>query len=368
MPSTYNLPRTTNLWNQEDINLYNKLPFYLANLEAKYYPIWHVWDKFFGTMKWEQNMGTVMKGVRAEPTPIGRATFFPNPITSAPNKDVMEVRELSEQAIVYRHLYESPYFNFNPSFQDFRKNQIGFAMKDLTNQIACANNIFIRTYVLQYAPAVFISGKPITNNGDGFDGAELVNAPTGVGDINGLTVKSTAWLQQAAAYVGSNLGNLGYKVIKKVCQVLKQDIQAPYFEGQGNMPADNETMKGKYVLIGGDEALEFLSFDPFILANRELSLDILTKEFDGSIGSHLVWKSERFPLRMGADGSFPYPQTFEANPAAYNVGMTVPNPAYVTAPLEWAFLVAADAFRSITIGAPPKEFAGGTMSGRRASI
>lgn len=364
MPSTYDLPRTQGLWNEQDINLYNKLPFYLANLEAKYYPLWHVWNKFFGTIQWQQNMGTTLKGVRAEPTPIGRAVFFPQPITSAPNKDVFSVREMTEQAVVYRHLYESPYFNFNPSFADFRKNQIKFAMEDITRQIACANDMFQRTQVFYLSPNVYISGKPSTSNGDGFDGDELVQAPIALGNQadDVAASKNQNWKQQAVAYVGNNLGNLSFKVVKKVITIMEQDLQAPAFEAMANMPKPNETIKGKYVLIASNEVMEYLSFDDFILANRPLMMNLLNDEFGGSIGNKCVWKSERFPLRIAADGTFPVAQTYETNPNAFNYGETVPNPAYVNAPFEVAFMCAADAYRSINVGAPPKEFGSGTMT------
>jgi len=362
MPSTYNLPRTTNLWSQQDIELYNKLPYFLANLEAKYYPRWHVWDKFFGAIKWQPNMGNILKGVRAEPTPVGRQEHIPNNITEAPLKDTHAVRETSEQARVKRHLYESEQFNFNPSFADFRKNQIDFAMKDLTMQVAVGNDFFVRAAVFHKSPNVFISGKGNVAAG-AFSGAELVSAPSGDPNTTAAnSAKNTAWLQEAVSYVGNNLGNLSFKVAKKVKSILAEDIQAPYWEGGANMPKPNEVLKGKYCIIGSNEAFEYYSFDEFVLANRLLNQDLLTDEFSGVIGTHIVHKSERFPLRIAADGTLPAPQTYEGNSAAYNYGETVPNPAYVNAPFEVAFMCAADAYRSINVGAPPSEFASGSMT------
>lgn len=362
MPSTYNLPRTQGEWNQQDIELYNKLPFYLANLEAKYYPMWHVWDKFFGTMKWQANMGNILKGVRAEPTPVGRQEHIPNNINEAPLKDVHAVRETTEQARIKRHLYESEQFNFNPSFADFRRDQIGFNMKDLTRQIAVANDFFIRAAVFHKSPNVFISGKASVGSG-AFAGAELVSAPSGDPNTTAAnSAKNTAWLQEAVSYVGNGLGNCSFKVVKKVKSIMAEDIQAPYWEGSQNMPKPNEVLKGKYCFIGSNEAFEYFSFDEFILANRMLNQDLQTDEFSGAIGSHIVWKSERFPLRIASDGTLPAPQTLEGNSNAYNYGETLPNPAYVNAPFEVGFLVAADAYRSLTVGAPPAEFAGGKMT------
>jgi len=370
MPASYNLPRTTGLWNQQDINLYNKLPYYLALLEAKYYPVWHVWDKLFGYFNWEQNMGNILRGVRAEPTPVVGQEHIPNNITEQPLKDVHEVRETSEDARVKRHLYESAQFNFNPSFADFRTNQIKFAMENLTKHIAIKNDFFIRGNVFQKSPFVFISGKAPNSGSPAFQsGSELVNAPTGEQNSTAANApKNTAWLQEAVSLVGNSLGNCSYKVVKKVKTIMAEDFQAPAFEGQGNMPQANEVLKGKYCFIGSNEAFEYMSFDEHILANRMLNTDLLTSEFSGAIGSHIVWKSERFPLRIAADGTFPAPQIWQGAENVYNFGETLPNPSYVNAPFEVAFMIAADAYRSIKVGAPPKEFAKGVTSEKFAAL
>ena len=128
-----------------------------------------------------------------------------------------------------RHNYESAYFGFVPSFQDFRKNQIGHNMKNLTQHVSLANDFFIRSHVFHRSPAVFISGKPVTGSG-AFAGNEVVSAPTGDGSEDGSTAKTTAWLQEAAAQVGNNLGNLGFKTLKKLVTIMREDFQVPFFE------------------------------------------------------------------------------------------------------------------------------------------
>ncbi len=367
MPSKYNLTRTELQFDQQNIDAFQKLQYYLASLEAKYYPEWMVWQKFFGTVKWQPNMGNTMRGVRVEPTPRGRVMFHPNNITELPKKDVFTQLEVTEEARIKRHNYESQQFNFNPSFADFRKNQIKSAMTDIAGQVSFGNDVFVRTAVFERSPYVFISGKAISANNDGFDGAELVSAPVGEGnDANtAANSKNTTWLQKAISYVGNAPGNCGYKVVKKLVTIMSEDIQAPCFEGMANMPKPNEVIKGKYVLIGSNEAFEYLSFDPFILDNRPIQMNILNEEFSGQIGSKLVWKSERFPIRIAADGSLPVPQIVEGNENAYNYGETVPNPDYVNAPFEVAHICGAEAYKSIAVGAPPKEFASGTMSSEK---
>jgi hypothetical protein len=347
----------------QDIEQYNRLPYYLALIEATYMPKWTVWDKLFGKQKWEPNMGDILKAVIAEPTPVQAAMFFPNDITTTPKKDVFTVMERTESARVKRHLYESPYFSFLPSFRDFRQNQIQFAAKDITQQIALKNDMFIRSAIFHRSPFVFISGRTGGDDLQSAVGDELVNAPVGDGSDDGSSGKTTAWLQEACTAVGSSAdtGYLSYKVIRKVKTILCEDMQAPPFSGIVNTPADNETIKGKWVLITSNEAFEALSFDNFILQNRPLMMNLINDEFSGVIGSHIAVKIERFPIRIKADGTIPGPQTCVTNPESPEYGMTIPNPDYVNAPFEVAFMVGADAYKSIAVGPPPKEFVSKSM-------
>lgn len=365
MPSTYDLPRASEAYSEQDQNLYQKLPYHLASMTSKIMPKWHIWDKLYGKRTWQQNQGTTLRTVNAEPSPIGRQQFFPNAITALPNRDVHETRERTEEAVIYRHNYESKYISFLGSFQDFRRNQIPFALKDLAMQITTANDMFVRTHVFHKVPHVLISGKGVTGAADGFDGDDFVAAPSGIGNAAGTTAKTTAWIQQALSYVGNNLGNLSYKLVKKAASIMNEDLQVPAFEGMQNMPKPNEQIKGKFVLIGSNEALEFMEFDEYVQSYQQNNVRIEDAEFSGKIGNKIVYKSERFPLRIANDGTFPAPQVVEGNADNYNYGETVPNPDYINAPYEVAFLQGAGAFESIAVGPPPSEFASGKMSSKK---
>lgn len=360
MPVSYDMPRASSMWNVSDVSLYQKLPYYLAALNAKYFPTWNTWNKLFGKTQWEPNMGTTMRGVRPEPTPVGRQVFYPNPITSAPKKDVAEVREMTAEGIVYRHLFESPYFHFLPSFQDFRRDQVSFAMKDLAQQIMVANDMFIRSYIFQRAPRIFISGAS----------SEYQEAPivtnTATDDTNG---KTTNYLLSAINQVGSQKGNLSLKACFKALCIIREDEQAPAWEGMSNTPKDNEVIKGRYVMVGSNEAFAAFTFDDHMLQYKKLDLDIINDEFSGLLFGALAYKTERFPLRIAADGTLPVPQIWVNGTAAgassstpFNYGETVPNPDYVNAPFEVAWIMGAEPYRTIAVGAPPKEFASGRMS------
>ena len=358
MPVAYNLPAPNQAWTQQEVDRYNKLPFYLALQQAKYFPKWQVWNKLLETTPWQPNMGTTMKGVILEPSPIQRTFFSPNPLTSAAKKDIISQYERTNSAVLYHHKFESPQFNFLPSYQDFRRKQIQAAQQDINNQIVCADDFFARGIIFHGSPYMFISGKGRDSNG----ALELVSAPVGLpNDDATLAGKTTNYMQQMVALVGNNRGNLSFKTINKAYQVLSNDIGAPAFEGMQNTPKDNEVIKGNYVIVGGKEAFENLKFDEHILTYKPLMTNLINDEFSGQIGN-VVYKTERFPIRVAADGTFPFPQRYEANADAYNAYETVPNPDWVNAPFEIAHIMGAGSWDKITVGPPPSEFASGKIS------
>lgn len=359
MPTSYNIPAGSQLWNQQEIDRYNKLPFYLALQEAKYYPQWCFWNKLIGTTPWQPNMGNTMKGVIVEPSPIGRSFFSPAALTSPAKKDIISQLERTNSAILYHHKFESPQFNFMPSFADFRKKQIQTAQKDLMQQVTTADDIFARGYVFHQSPYVFISGKAKDADGQ----FEVVSAPRGLPTDDGTGGKSTAWLQFACSLIGNNRGNLSLKVINKCLQVMSNDQQIPAFEGMVNTPKDNETIKGNYVMIGSNEAYAMLTFDDHVLSYKPLDMNVLNDEFSGKLFGRVVYKSERFPIRIAADGTCPPPQIYVGGDAnAFNLNETIPNPDWVNAPFEVAHILGAGSYDKIQSGPPPAEFAGGKIS------
>jgi hypothetical protein len=359
MPSQYNLPITQAPWSEQDVNLYNKLPFYLALQQAKHFPEWATYNKLLGTTPWQPNQGTTMKGVIVEPTPIGRQFIYPNPITQQAKKDVFTQLERTNEAVIYRHKFESQQFNFLPSFQDFRKKQIKTAQADIDRQIIWADDVFARTTMFDLSPYMFISGKAIDANGD----FEVIPAPSMLSNDDRTIGKSTAFMQYACSLVGNNKGNLSLKVMNKLLSIMREDIQAPAWEGMVNTVKDNETIKGRYVIVGSDEAFSQLTFDEHILNFKPLNMNLLNDEFSGVLFDRLAYKVERFPLRVAADGTFPVPQLYVGGDSgAYNLYETVPNPDYVNAPFEIAFIMGANPYDKINVGPPPAEFAGGRIS------
>jgi len=371
MPAYYDQPAIFNTVSAEDANRFQKLPFYLVKNEVKQFPRWNVFDQLFGTIDWEQNEGNVMRGVTPQRSPVGRAMFFPQPITTIPNKDVYQVTESIEQAIVYMHRFESFQFNFIPSFNSFWKGYIQFADKDIVEKIAIANNQFIETMLWSNAPNVYVAGSGLVT------GCPINQMNSANSTVPGS--KTTAWL--IATTVGSNQqpgvqNNLRLRDVERATINLQEDMAAPPFEGARNMPKDNEGLKGKYVLITSTEAWFNFKYDPDVNQLKSINLDLLFEDFHGLLHGVTTVKFHRYPMRYNVvdvtdpGGNVLYAAGTPIAPEIYDDtdGKWKPNPYWTslaTAPYEIAWMLGADTAKTIKVGPPPKEFSSTSMSAEK---
>lgn len=340
-------------WTEQDTSLYNKLDFYLAKMQADRRREWTTWRRFLGKTRWSPNMGDTMRSVTKSPSPHLRQFAFPNPMSSAPKKDVIDIRERKTDELVYRHRFESLVMSFLPSFRDFLVH-VDDHSKDIMEKQERFEDLFYRGRIFHNSPNVWISNRAA---------GELVGAPQGNGNDAGTNGKSTAWNQAMIGQLG-NPGYLSFEQLNKALTVLENDIRVPAFSG--SQPKDNVGMAEKFVLICSTEAFNQFTFDPWLLNNKNCALDIVNDRFKGSIFGRITAIMEDMPLRMKEDGTFTQPETRETNPGAENVGETIPNPDYTglgneDSPYEWAFLVGAQGYEVIDVGPPPAAFSGSGM-------
>lgn len=337
-------------WTEQDVNLYNTLPFYLVKQQIEYRKRWAIWAKLTGDVSWQPNMGSIMRGVRKEPSPHLRQMAFPNTVDQAPKKDLFQVREVKNEAQVRRHRFESQYMTFLPSFRDFMKDHVARCAQDINEKQVRFNDIFIRGYIFHQSPFVMFPDKI---------GGQFDAAPMGDGNDAGTSGKSTDYLIDLMGKIGDP-GNLSLKAIHLALNYLEQDQRVAPFSG-GGQPGDDSTPSDKFCLVMSTEAWNQFIMDPFLLDNRAIDLNIITNGFKGNLFGRVTCKLEDLPIRIAADGTFPAPETIEMNPAAVNFGETVPNPLYTGADFEVAFLVGAEGYDSIKVGPAPKDFSGTGM-------
>ena len=335
-------------WSEQDINQYNRLPYFFAKYSVEIRKTWPTWSKLGGKIKWQPNQGDVMRLVRKVPSPNLRQFAYPVPLTSLPTKDTFQVQETTVDLQPLQKLFESQVFNYLPNFRDFMGDAIAPTMKDMEEKIMRYEDVFLRSQVFHQSPNVWLA--------DG--GAnEVQAAPVGTDATNG---KTDAWVASKLPLIG-NPGNLTINTVARVVGFAENDQRIPVFSGP-NTAKDDVGYSGKYVLVLSGEAYTQFTFDQYTLSNRPLDYDILNGLFKGSLFGRVTSKLEDMPIRiaLAQDGtiSYPAPETIEQNPAAYNYRETIPNPAYVAAQFEVAFLVGAEGFKALEVGPPPAPFAG----------
>lgn len=377
MPIFYNLPGQFSPAVIQANNLFAQLPFYLVHNEIPQYANWNEFDQLYGSIPWQENMGSVMEAVTPQRTPVGRSFFFPNAITTAANKDIYQVTESNEQAVLYRHKYGSYVFNFIPSFQVFWDKYIKFNSDDIIKQIALSNNQFIETQMWFNANYVYLCGTGLVGG-----------APTAMGNstYNAAGSKTAAWLIAVTQGTGGNGGaiqNLRLRDIYRAIMNLQDDLGAPSFNGVMNMPKDNEGLKGRYALFCGSEDFFNFTFDPDVNGIngvqgqlKSVNLDLLFNDFKGSLFGTVTCKIKKYPVRyntvnitdnagniLWAAGNPIDPEIFDPTDQKWK-----PNPYYtslVSAPNSIAWLLGDYFCKTIKVGPPPKEFAQKNMTGEK---
>jgi len=142
------------------------------------------------------------------------------------------------------------------------------------------------------------------------------------------------------------------------------------WDGVPASPGENETMKGKWLLVGESTIYDGLAFDSHVLNFKDYAMNLINSMFRGVISGNISFMEERYPLLFNVDSSgnvtFPEPEIEEALGETYPNGNTngyetVPNPDYVNAAYGIAFWMGYQPYETIKVGPPPGEFASGTI-------
>ena len=381
---------------------FKSLSYYLAKNEVALYPKWNVYDTLYGSIKWQPNMGSTLTGTTPTPSPVLRMTFMPEVLTAYPKKDQFTVGERTEDASLGMHRFESNRFRFLSNFESFWRDHLSYAQSDIVRQIQTANNVFIRTLMYYQAPDLYISGKGLSSQLAHADvytrkrelsqadirkvengGDSSTDVITGGTSGQTITVSAGNMFRNDIATGGTSTvvsEALSLKEIFKAMLVLQEDVQAPPFERTFGAPNTSEMVKCKYVLICSTEAWASLLWDTNLRTAHGASgansgtqlapanMNLLQDGFAGDLFGKITAKFDPYPLRFSANGDFIAPQTVDTD-----TGKCVPNPNYTKIDAssntvgshEIAFLVGADAFKTISVGPPPKEFASKNMSAKK---
>ena len=387
---------------------FKQLDFYLAKNEVALYPKWNVYDTLFGSIPWQPNMGSTLTGTTPTPSPVLRTTFMPEVLANFPKKDQFTVGERTEDAQLGMHRFESNRFRFLSNFESFWRDHLSYAQADIVRQVQTANNTFIRTLMYYQAPDAYITASAGTgglssqishtgtikkvgltqaqirlietdSNGDVLDADADSGITTAIAEGAGKEFRNDV-CDGGASSTAWTIGPLTLKEIFKAMLILQEDIQAPTFDRIYNAPKQSEMVKGKYVLICSTEAWASLLWDTNLRTGTgsgaatqlaPANLNLLKDGFAGDLFGKVTAKFDPFPMRFASSGGFIGPQTVVSS--GDGADKVVPNPKYTkilagdnnAASYEIAFLVGADAFKTINVGPPPKEFASKNMSAKK---
>lgn len=320
----------------------------MAKIQGEFIQYYSRWPKMLSSLPWEANMGFTMRGVSKRPSPIIRSQAFPNAMSALPKKDVVEVREVTEDTILYRQDFESNLMHFLPNFVDFLTDHVDKTNEDLVEKVMVYADQFYRTAIFHASPKVWICGKD----------APLTLTPYW-SSPNIAEAKSQAVLTNLIAQCSEMLTA---ETLSKISTMMYTDEAVVPFSGKVLGDGTNgEQLKHKYCLLTATEVWDDIVHQQFIQSNRPLAMNIITDGFFGPLFGRWTTMFERYELRIADDGTIPAPETIEEGPNAYNRGEPIPNPAYVNARFGVAFGCGAPGYRNIRIGPPPKEWTGMTM-------
>lgn len=339
-------------WTENQIGVYQTLPFWFAKLQVDTKQRYSTFSKLTKKRMWKPNNGPTLRGVRTHASPNLRQFINPNPLSTSPKTDVMDIRESITEAQLTWQDFESPIFNFYPDFNDFMSH-IDDNGKDISEKIEIANEIYIRGMMFHMSPHVFVCQA---------DGSiQTVASPffSGSGTFDGGVNQG-----KTAAFLIANLptGPLQLSCIEQAMTHAETYYNIPYFTGS-DLPKDDQPLDGKFLIVQDPESWNRLIYDPLVKANRSINFDMLNNGYRGSIFGRAVSKLESFPLRYTNLGTFKAPEV-RTDAGEVDGGQTIINTEYGDPKqsqyvVNW--LIGKNGYETIETGNPPALFTGNSF-------
>jgi hypothetical protein len=342
---------------QQDVNAFTKYDHYFTLMAAAEAPTWDVWGKLTGSKEWTTNMGSLMKTVTPERSPVREQQPRPENITAPAKRNVYGQGERQEEARVKHQKFESDQIHWLGTWQDVRSNQLDPLVKDITRQQSIWGGHFTRDQAFQRAPYIWICGYDGSNAN--FGKGQLITAPNSKDNADAVP-KTVDFLTEAA-----NVCKRHYTLeeLDRSYLALKKDLGATPFGGPKNgQPLKNDLMQGTYQAVIDDETWSNYKWSEnanFLKSNDD---GYAFKTFKGRLFGLIDAQAEQYPLYMTAAGTFPDPEIADDN------GNTRPNPEYFNCPFVWNWICGDDFGASLQIGPPPKDFSSGKVTDASAKL
>lgn len=348
-------------WTQDNLDAYTSMPFYLAKMSVDRRKLWGTWSKYTSKRKWAPNKGDTLKGVRTAPSPHLRQFAEPSQLRGIPTRDVINVREVTSQAQIHRHRFESPALNFFPAFNDFM-DHVDDTSNDIMEKIERYEDLFIRTCVWHMSPFVFIcQANDVVKLVSTSEGVPIWSGTGSVPVMTGgasASAKNSTFIQSISDQV---TGHLTLTAISKIATIMETDLRVTPFSGNGMPQGNDNPLNGLFALNTSSEAYNQFIYDKWLLNNKNCDFDVVNQNFRGKIMGRVTCGLEDLIMRCTLDGTFHAPELRVGSDDAHSLNDTEPNPNYTdltVSPIEIGAFIGGGGYESIQIGPPPSAFTG----------